>query len=144
MSAWRHRAIELFPDLREEFEDPEATIYNVFLELLPRVREAHARGDIEEMKRLYGYAEWCFQQKAKELWNAAGVAFYEHLVDDPITFDAIPEWLPRPVFVGVCSLFEARLKPADYRRLCDAYSKKHGPIDLPRPITADGPDDWAI
>ena len=55
MSAWRHRAIELFPDLREEFEDPEATIYNVFLELLPRVREAHARGDNQEMKRLYGY-----------------------------------------------------------------------------------------
>jgi len=37
MSTWRRESIETFPDLRQEFEQPDTTIYQVFLdELLPR------------------------------------------------------------------------------------------------------------
>ncbi len=144
MSAWRQKAIGLCADLREEFEDPQMTIYQVFSELLPRVREAHSRGDNDELRRIYAYAEWCFDQKAKDLWNAAGVAFYEHLVDDPVTFAAIPHWLSPEVFAGVRTLFEARLEPAEYRQLCDAYFEKHGPLDQPRPIPVEGPNDWTV
>jgi hypothetical protein len=83
MSAWRRKAIELFPDLRSEVEDPDATIYSVFFALLPRCREAHDRDDTSELEKIYGFAEWCASQKAKDLWNSAGVAFYEHLFDEP-------------------------------------------------------------
>lgn len=77
MSVWRKKAIELFSDLRFEFQHTDTTIYRVFFELLPRVREAHLRNDTEELNKIYGYAKWCFRQKVKDLWNAAGVAFYE-------------------------------------------------------------------
>jgi hypothetical protein len=30
---------------------------------------------------MFGFAEWCAEQSAKDLWNAAGVCFYEHLFD---------------------------------------------------------------
>ena len=147
MSAWRQRAIELFPDLREDFEDSDTTIYDVFCELLPRVREAHARDDNEELRRIYSYAEWCMHQDAHDIWNAAGVAFYEHLVDDPLTFAAIPSWVPPDVFMSVSGLFEARLESDDYRRLCEVYSAKHGLIEIAQPRVStviDGTDDWHI
>ena len=57
MSTWRRKAIESFPDLRWEFEQVDTTIYEVFFELLPRVRDAHARGDLEVLRRIYEFAQ---------------------------------------------------------------------------------------
>jgi hypothetical protein len=125
MSTWRRKAIESFPDLRHELEKPETTIYLLFFDLLPRVREAHVRADTNELQRIYDFARWCFLQKANDLWNAAGVAFYEHLVDEPITLRAIPRWLQPDVFEGCKALFEARLSDEQFRELCHNYSKRH-------------------
>jgi hypothetical protein len=126
MSTWRRKAIESFPDLQHEFQKPDTTIYQVFFELLPRVRDAHERDDTEELQRIYGFARWCLQQRAKDIWNAAGVAFYEHLVDHRITRDQIPQWLPPDVFHECMGLFEARLDPDTFRELCERYSKRTG------------------
>jgi hypothetical protein len=41
------------------------------------------------LEKIYGFADWCASQKEKELWNAAGVAFYEHLADSNRTLEAI-------------------------------------------------------
>jgi hypothetical protein len=124
MATWRRKVIELFPDLRREFEEPDCTIYTVFFELLPRVRTAHENGDIETLRRIYGFAEWCFQQKAKDLWNAAGVAFYEHLFDSgqPL-WGEIVRWLSPNVIEGVWGLWEFRLPKqqlAEVKHLIDA------------------------
>jgi len=119
MSTWRRKAIELFPDLRPEIESRELTIYQVFFELLPRCREAHDRNDISELERIYGFADWCASQKAKDLWNAAGVAFYEHLADSNRTLDALPHWVRRPIFEEIAGLLEARVgaeRVAELRR----------------------------
>lgn len=124
MSTWRRKAIESFPDLRWEFEQADTTIYEVFFELLPRVCDAHVRGDLEELRSIYEFAQWCFQQKSKDLWNAAGVAFYEHLVDEPTTLSEIPQWLEPDVFEGCKSLFEARLEPEQFRELCERYLRR--------------------
>ena len=124
MSTWRRKAIESFPDLRHEFEQADTTIYEVFFELLPRVCDAHVRGDLEELRSIYDFAGWCFQQKADDLWNAAGVAFYEHLVDEPTTLSEIPQWLEPDVFEGCKSLFEARLEPEQFRELFERYLRR--------------------
>jgi hypothetical protein len=119
MSAWRRKAVELFPDLRSEIEAPDATIYTVFFELLPRCRAAHERNDTVELKKIYGFADWCASQKAKDLWNAAGVAFYEHLADSNATLEAIPRWVRRPIFEDIAGLLEARAgaaRVADLRK----------------------------
>ena len=47
MSAWQQKVVELFPDLREDVDEPDVTIYDVFRELLARVHEAHVRRDAE-------------------------------------------------------------------------------------------------
>jgi len=124
MSTWRRKAIDLFPELRHEFEQADATIYQVFVELLPRVRDAHDRGDTGELERIYGFASWCYRQKAEELWNAAAVAFYEHLVDSRRTLEQIPYWLEPDIFEGCKGLFAARLKLQEFNRLCEMYSKR--------------------
>src|SRR5438552_15545583 len=82
LAVWRRKALELFPELRSEFQRPESSIYTVFFELLPMVRQAHDGNDVDLLRRIYGFAEWCLEQTAKDLWNAAGVAFYEHLFDE--------------------------------------------------------------
>lgn len=121
MSTWKRKAIEIFPDLRYEFESPETSIYSVFFELLPRVREAHQRQDNIELQKIYDYAEWCFRQQAQELWNAAAVAFYEHLVDEKTTRDQIPIWIKPDIFHELTSLFKSRLSEDAYRKLCSEY-----------------------
>jgi hypothetical protein len=83
MAAWRRRALELFPQLRRDLQSRDYSVYSLFFELKPMLRTAHDSGDNELLRCIYGFAEWCSQQTAKELWNAAGVAFYEHLFDYP-------------------------------------------------------------
>jgi hypothetical protein len=119
MSAWRRKAVELFPDLRSRLEASDATIYLVFFELLPRCHAAHQCDDTAELEKIYGFADWCAQQKSRDLWNAAGVAFYEHLADSPQTLESIPRWVRRPIFEDIASLLEERVggeRVAELRR----------------------------
>jgi hypothetical protein len=119
MSAWRRKALELFPDLRNDIEDPDTSVMGLFFELLPRCRDAHGRNDLEELRRIYGFADWCASQKAKELWNAAGVGFYEHLADSRQMFDEVPLWVRKQVFEDIAGLLEARVgteRVAELRR----------------------------
>jgi hypothetical protein len=121
MSTWRRKAIQIFPDLRQEFEKPGFNIYGVFFELLPRVRDAHARDDMAELRRIYGFARWCFEQEHGDLSNAAAVAFYEHLVDERGTREEIPRWLPPKIFRACEPLFQARLAPGEFMELRETY-----------------------
>jgi hypothetical protein len=145
MSVWQQKVVESFPDLREDVDEPGVTIYDVFYQLLGRVHEAHVRGDTEELRRIYSYAEWCFHQPEQDIWNAAGVAFYEHLVDEPVTLRGIPEWLCADVFLGVSGLFEARLPAAEYRRLCEEYQARNGVV-FPQEMRRDDQrvEDWSV
>jgi hypothetical protein len=45
------------------------------------------------------------------------VAFYEHLVDDPLMLEAVPQWITPDIFGNVRALFEARMLVEDYREL---------------------------
>jgi hypothetical protein len=121
VASWRRKLRTFFPDLRREAERPDFTIYSAFFDLLPRVRQAHQDSAAEALRRIYGFVEWCFEQKAKDLWNAAGVAFYEHLFDSHHSL--CPEfvrWLSPQVIEGCRGLWEWRLSEeelAEVRRL---------------------------
>lgn len=67
MSAWRKRAIECLPDSKREFEDPEMSIYGVFMELLSSTVAAHRDNDTVQLKKNYDFAEWSFRQKSGDL-----------------------------------------------------------------------------
>jgi hypothetical protein len=121
MSTWRRKALKLFPDLRGEIEDRNTSVMSLFFELLPRCRSAHDRGDSEELKRIYGFADWCASQKAKGLWNAAGVGFYEHLADSHRTLETIPLWVRKPIFEDIAALLESRVGAARVAELRKRY-----------------------
>ncbi len=124
MSVWRQKAIVAFPEFRKEFEDPDSSIYDVFMELLDLAVEAHRNNDREMLVKVYQYASWCARQKEKKLWNAAGVGFYENLIDDEMTLAGIPEWVPGDIFNDTKGLMAWRLKDADaYAKLIRAYNK---------------------
>lgn len=110
MANWRRKVLSLFPEMRRDAERPDFTVYMVFFDLLPRVRSAHDDADEETLRRIYGFAEWCSEQKAKDLWNAAGVAFYEHLFDShQRIWSDVVQWLSPYVVENVWGLWEWRL-----------------------------------
>jgi len=121
MSAWRRRAIELFPDLRGEFEADDFTPHRVFFELLPRCLRAHQARDEAELEKIYGYAEWCHRQKAQGVWNAVAVSFYEHLGDRPETLSDMPKWVKRDIVEDLAELFEYAMGKPKFEELKKRY-----------------------
>jgi len=117
MSTWRQKALVSFPDLRGEFQRPDATIYTLFFELLPRCVEAHQNDDLFELEKIYAFAEWCMEQKAKDIWNAAAVSFYEHLPDHPRTLRDMAHWVTPQIFAQVESLLQWRMTPSAFEKL---------------------------
>lgn len=114
MASWRRKALALFPEFRDETQRPDFSVYQVFFRLLPMLREAHDANDEESLRRIYGFAGWCFDQKAKDLWNSAGVAFYEHLFDShPKLWREFVKWLSPSVIEGCMGLWEWRLSSKD-------------------------------
>ena len=117
MASWRRRAIEQFPTLRDELNGKQYTIYQLFADLLVEVREAHRANDSARLSTVYDFAEWCARQRAKPLWNAAGVSFYEHLFREPWMRDAAAAWLPADIRSDCLGLWELSLAPADFAQV---------------------------
>jgi len=124
MSVWRRKAIDCLPDLKKEFENPGMSIYDVFIEILPAVVKANKEKDILKLEKIYGFAEWCLQQKEKDLWNAAGVSFYGHLGDYEETLNEMPKWLKQNIYVNIRDLLEVRLQKVEIQRLDNLYNYK--------------------
>lgn len=105
---WKNKARELLPTLRAVIEHDWSC--HVFLgELLPLVWEAHRAKDADSLRRLYGFARWCFDQPGQFLANAAVVSFYELLFDEwDLRYD-IAAWLPPDVVAKARPLWEWRL-----------------------------------
>jgi hypothetical protein len=103
--------------LRRELHDRRYTIYGLYFDLLPMAREAHDAADSVTLRHIYNFAEWCFAQRNKELWNATAVAFYEHLFDRRDQWQSVLPWLFDKVIEGCWGLWELRLTDEELRRL---------------------------
>jgi hypothetical protein len=127
MAAWRRKALELFPELLPELENSQYTCYMLFFDLLPMSRRAQEANDSDLLGRIYGFAEWCLVQKTKEPGNAAGVAFFEHVLDQPTHWKAVVPWLSPRVIADCWSLWEGRLSPdeLDEVQLLISNRKEH-------------------
>lgn len=120
MSVWRQKAIECAPELKKDFEAPDLDLYTVFMELLPITRQAHIDKDLYRLKRIYDFAEWCHHQKDKNIWNAVGVTFYEHLVDTEETYSQITTWIKKEIYFDIRGLLNQRADEAKIKEL-DAF-----------------------
>jgi hypothetical protein len=117
MSTWRRKALELFPDLRTFLDAPDTTLMLFFFELGGEVKRAHRADDDARLRAIYSFAEWCARQPGEELWNPAGVGFYEDVFDDPLLREKVALWLPYDIRADHEGLWELMLKPADFAAL---------------------------
>jgi hypothetical protein len=124
MAVWRRRVLELFPDLRREFQRRQCSICSVFFHLLPLVREAHDTGDVDLARRIFSFAEWCLDQKGGEVSNASAVAFYEHLFDEKPYWPLVIPWLSRNAIEGCWPLWEFRLPPEELAELRELIANR--------------------
>ena len=92
------------------------------MEMLPAAIQAHKVNDTTMLQNVYGFAEWCFRQKEKELWNAAGVVFYEHLGDYEETSKELSRWIKRDIYKDIRGLLEWRLDKDALLKLDRTYS----------------------
>jgi hypothetical protein len=131
---WLVHALDTIPELLEQLADDCADAdgiyasvveavespFEVWFELLPMTRDSHRREAAPSsaseqavahalLGRIYGYAAWSFARPEKELWNAVGVGFYEHLFDEVWMRPLVVPWLSRQVVADVYSLWEYRL-----------------------------------
>ena len=123
METWRAKLIKSFSDLRPEFADPETTIYGAFMELNAKCQNAHDRDDDTALAPIYDFATWCSRQKEKDLWNAAGVSFYEHIIDHPKALRDFPRWVPPDVFHQLSTLLEWRMGDDEFSKLKARYAR---------------------
>jgi hypothetical protein len=105
---WRSKAAALLPELSGVVERESWSCHVYFGELWHLALEAHRAGDEETLRRVYGFAHWCFQQPEQFLCNAVVVSFYEHVFDDWDLRDDVALWLPPEVVAKVRPLWEWR------------------------------------
>ena len=100
MSAWRRKALALFPELRESLAQPDYEPHELFTDLVKAAVAAHLADDPDTLRRVHGYAEWALHQGGK-LWNLAGIGFYEDLlrIVGGVPWERIVPWLS-PYTVG--------------------------------------------
>jgi hypothetical protein len=121
MSTWRQKAIEVAPELKKDFQDPDLSPYTVFSELLALLEQAHIDNDIIKIKNIYDYAEWCSQQKDQKLWNSAGVSFYEHLCDNELIFSQFTKWVKNKIYFDHRNLLNHRFDDDKMKQLDKFY-----------------------
>ena len=124
-----------FPGVATELSEPNYTIYQLFFDLTPMAEQAHKNHDTDSLGRIYGFAEWCLHQTDKDLWNSAGVAFYEHLFDERSLWDQIVPWLSTEVISQVQGLWEMMLPREEYQELTKVLAK-HAQAARPTNIQA--------
>jgi hypothetical protein len=98
MAAWRRRALELFPEFQGYARRPYP-IWDLFIHLHRIVETAHLEHDDGQLKKVYGFAEWCLNQR--DLWNAISVGFYEALFEMPVPWRDVVDWLS-PFVIKEC------------------------------------------
>ncbi len=121
MSTWRQKAIEVAPELKKDFQEPDLSPYTVFSELLPLLEQAHIDNDTIKIKNIYDYAEWCSQQKDQKLWNSAGVSFYEHLCDNELVFSQFTKWVKNKIYIDHRDLLNHRFDDDKMKQLDKFY-----------------------
>jgi hypothetical protein len=115
---WRSKAVENFPELREELNDTDEIFspYALWWELLSLATEAHRATDDDLLRRIYGYASWSYEQGG-DLANAVAVSFYEHLLDERWMRPLTVPWLNARVVKDIRTLWSDHLSAEEMREV---------------------------
>lgn len=111
MSAWRRKAIEMFPHLRNLLNDSQTSVGIVFGDIEERLEGLYKQGKLTEVKKCFDFVEWCYQQKnAPDLHSAASVFYCDHVgYDDEIIREVLVKFLNPSIFSQMENYFRNRL-----------------------------------
>lgn len=112
---WRDLAQGMLPEIYSE-ERPDS-IYDLILEMKVRLRALHEADDIEQLARIYAFAEWCSSHGDYYLSNAADASFYEDLFDHGVPVEQVVLWLCGGRYEAVKSVLEHSCNSVTVKRI---------------------------
>jgi hypothetical protein len=111
---WQSLADVVLPETYTAFradhawtDGPLGSARPFFSLLLEATKAAHRADDESFLVRSYAFAHWCLAQQDRDLWNSAGVAFFQVLFDDLPANEIVP-WIAAAAFSEISPLLEAR------------------------------------
>jgi hypothetical protein len=131
LEPWRRKASTAFPELRDELEEAEYTVYLLLFDLRSRFRDACASGDAEGIVRIFQFAAWCLEQD-DDLPGAAIACFYEHVFGDCTDWKMILGYISAEQVASWWALWEVGLGPVEMRRFYKLIDGRYG-SDAPQP-----------
>jgi len=127
MSQWRRIANERLPELRGIIDsDLVDSPMMLWIELNIKFDDL-CKDEIPNMdliKRIWSYCEWCLQHRSGDVMTAAALAFCEHLIDNKTRASILPRIMTRSDYVG---FREILLYHNDEERFLD-YMKSLWPV----------------
>ncbi len=130
MEAWRDKACEYFPELRDLIKEQTVPM-DLWIELYYKLVRAYDKQPLDEqwIGRLYEYAAWCLAQPdtgdAKtDPSSAAAFAFIEDLPRDQRIADDMYRWVSLETFDACEPLLRHSLSDESYKKLAANFRRK--------------------
>jgi len=117
MTAWREKAFELLPGLREITVSAENPM-ELWIDLHMALEQAYEADPRDEhlVESIFKYAHWSgFESGDDDAQTAASVAFYEHLPAHPKVRTDLPNRITKEDFLKLKDLFPYFLVPSEYQ-----------------------------
>lgn len=115
MSKWRREASERLPELQgiiaSKLVDNPMMLWielNLEFEKLCEIEPPQ----VELLKRIWTYCQWCLEHGSDDVRTAAALGFCEHLIDTPKKIQILSKIMGRSDFLDLRSLLE-------YHNTCD-------------------------
>ena len=132
MQDWQAKALEHFPELRDEINRNQNGPLGLWDDLYDALSTAYERKPVNDdlIARIYDYAAWSFQQSdtgdvGTDLSNAAAVGLIESLPLNAAVAEDLYRWLSIKTFEGFERLFRYHLSDEEYGNLhADFLAKK--------------------
>jgi hypothetical protein len=130
MSTWRQKAVELFPEMVDQFEEVD-TPYLLWSELLSAFFRAYEQVPRDEslIRRIYNYSDWCCDQPGGEtasdhLPTCVSVSFYEHIPTHTAAREDMPRWWMVEDISAEPSMFRYFLSEQQFEMLKDYLTQE--------------------
>jgi hypothetical protein len=124
MSVWKKEALARLPEYSDIITRYDLKATAVWAELRPICEAAHVRGDLDLLRRIYDYAQWCWQSPAPHLRRAVEFAFYQHAPIIPTMRRDMPRLFTRSEFDQLREPFSRLLSSEDMKQLEREFEAK--------------------
>ena len=123
MEIWRDLALRQMPSLKPILLKAENPM-SLWIELEFCLDDAYEEQNRLLIQQIYNYAHWSyFEAQDKELVQAVGCAFYEHLPLNPIVKEDLPSWLTREEFETLASVLHYHQSDEEFEELRDHFNR---------------------